>query len=79
MWDAIASIPFSASDQAYVEFNVMFVACGNAAGEANKTLPELLPTDKMNFDRTDHAGLAAVLMHAKWSNKFGVNEYIDRA
>ena len=68
-------IPFSTSDHSSIEFQML----AHTPKTLSYTTNALLATNKLDFDKIDHARLAAELLHTDWPSIFNFNDNIDYA
>ena len=68
-------IPFSTSNHSSIEFQIL----AHTPKTLSYTTNSLPTANKLDFDKIDHAGLAAELLHMDWPSSFNFNDNIDYA
>ncbi len=79
--NANVNIPFSTSDHSSIEFQMLLDAPKSVSRfhDSVAGVKVTPPSNKLDFDRIDHIGLAAELTHTDWSLIFSMNDNIDHA
>jgi hypothetical protein len=76
MFNVNVDMPFSTSDHSTLELFLQSGVLESTPDSLHRTLPA---TNKLDFDRIDHAGLSAQLMLTDWSLCFSLDDDIEYA